>query len=267
MPAALKGKTVLDIGCNAGFYAMEMKRRGADRVLGLDSRRGISRAGALRRRGQRARHRVPQDVGLRRRRSARKFDLVIFMGVLYHLRHPLLALDLIHEHVARDLLLFQSMQRGSDRPVERSSEITISGPPISSTARLSEAALHRAQICRRSDQLVGAEPRLRRSHAAQRRLRHRRHPERRSICRRGQAARRPMAPVYPVAGAAGDDRSGQDLERAEQQVALGPELDPGLDRFAEMAIARRQGHPRGSIRRCRACSAASRRSIRRFIAT
>jgi tRNA (mo5U34)-methyltransferase len=41
------------------------------------------------------------------------FDLVIFMGVLYHLRHPLLALDLIHEHVARDLLLFQSMQRGS----------------------------------------------------------------------------------------------------------------------------------------------------------
>ncbi len=32
-----------------------------------------------------------------------QFDVVIFMGVLYHLRHPLLALDLIHEHVARDL--------------------------------------------------------------------------------------------------------------------------------------------------------------------
>jgi len=37
------------------------------------------------------------------------------MGVLYHLRHPLLALDLIHEHVARDLLLFQSMLRGFDQ--------------------------------------------------------------------------------------------------------------------------------------------------------
>ena len=37
------------------------------------------------------------------------------MGVLYHLRHPLLALDLIHEHVARDLLVFQSMQRGAPR--------------------------------------------------------------------------------------------------------------------------------------------------------
>ena len=35
------------------------------------------------------------------------------MGVLYHLRHPLLALDLIHEHVTRDLFVFQSMQRGS----------------------------------------------------------------------------------------------------------------------------------------------------------
>jgi tRNA (mo5U34)-methyltransferase len=44
-----------------------------------------------------------------------RFDLVLFMGVLYHLRHPLLALDLIHEQVMRDggLMVFQSMQRGS----------------------------------------------------------------------------------------------------------------------------------------------------------
>ncbi len=43
-----------------------------------------------------------------------RFDLVIFMGVFYHLRYPLLALDLIHEHVARDLVVVQSMLRGSD---------------------------------------------------------------------------------------------------------------------------------------------------------
>jgi tRNA (mo5U34)-methyltransferase len=43
------------------------------------------------------------------------------MGVLYHLRHPLLALDLIHEHVAGNLLVFQSMLRGSPAiaPVSR----------------------------------------------------------------------------------------------------------------------------------------------------
>jgi tRNA (mo5U34)-methyltransferase len=47
-------------------------------------------------------------------RLKEKFDLVLFMGVFYHLRHPLLALDLVHDHVARDLLIFQSMQRGSE---------------------------------------------------------------------------------------------------------------------------------------------------------
>lgn len=42
-----------------------------------------------------------------------KFDIVLFMGVLYHLRHPLLALDLLYEHVVRDTLVFQSLMRGS----------------------------------------------------------------------------------------------------------------------------------------------------------
>ena len=37
IPADLSGKTVLDIGCNAGFYSLEMKRRGAARVVGIDS--------------------------------------------------------------------------------------------------------------------------------------------------------------------------------------------------------------------------------------
>jgi tRNA (mo5U34)-methyltransferase len=53
-------------------------------------------------------------------RLRERFDLVLFMGVLYHLRHPLLALDLLHDSVVRDTLVFQSMQRGSDavEPVE-----------------------------------------------------------------------------------------------------------------------------------------------------
>jgi tRNA (mo5U34)-methyltransferase len=37
LPKDLAGKSVLDIGCNAGFYSIEMKRRGAGRVLGIDS--------------------------------------------------------------------------------------------------------------------------------------------------------------------------------------------------------------------------------------
>src|SRR5437016_3331979 len=37
LPADLGGASVLDVGCNAGFHAIEMKRRGAGRVLGIDS--------------------------------------------------------------------------------------------------------------------------------------------------------------------------------------------------------------------------------------
>jgi tRNA (mo5U34)-methyltransferase len=113
IPANLQGKTVLDIGCNAGFYSLEMKKRGAERVVGIDFdeiylEQARFAAGV-------------SDLDIEFRRLSvydvaeleEKFDIVIFMGVLYHLRHPLLALDLIREHVAADLLLFQSMQRGS----------------------------------------------------------------------------------------------------------------------------------------------------------
>ena len=114
LPQDLRGKSVLDIGCNAGFYSIEMKRRGASRVLGIDSdERYLAQARlASETLGfddiEFAQADV-YDVGA----IGEKFDLVIFMGVLYHLRHPLLALDLIREHVAGDMLLFQSMQRGS----------------------------------------------------------------------------------------------------------------------------------------------------------
>src|SRR3569833_1385269 len=113
VPQDLTGLTVLDIGCNAGFYSMEMKRRGAARVLGIDTDPHYLRQARF------AAEVEGINVEFRRMgvwqvaELAEKFDLVIFMGVLYHLRHPLLALDLIHEHVARDLMLFQSMQRGS----------------------------------------------------------------------------------------------------------------------------------------------------------
>jgi tRNA (mo5U34)-methyltransferase len=114
LPADLTGKSVLDIGCNAGFYAFEMKRRGASRVVGIDTDpRYLAQA-------QLASEVLGHEIELRQldvysvAQLGERFDFVIFMGVLYHLRHPLLALDLLHDHVTRDMLLFQSMLRGPE---------------------------------------------------------------------------------------------------------------------------------------------------------
>lgn len=113
LPADLRGRTVLDIGCNAGFYAIEMKKRGADRVVAIDSDSFYLKqarfAAEVNEVEIEFRELSAYNVGA----LGERFDLVLFMGVFYHLRHPLLALDLIHEHAARDLLLFQSMLRGS----------------------------------------------------------------------------------------------------------------------------------------------------------
>jgi tRNA (mo5U34)-methyltransferase len=114
IPRDLQGKTVLDIGCNAGFYSMEMKRRGAARVVGIDSDERYLEQARFAAKASRLdiefRNLSVYDVG----KLGQRFDLVIFMGVFYHLRHPLLALDLLYEHVVGDLLLFQSMQRGAN---------------------------------------------------------------------------------------------------------------------------------------------------------
>jgi tRNA (mo5U34)-methyltransferase len=113
LPRDLGGKSVLDIGCNAGFYSLEMKRRGASRVLGIDSDEDYLRqarfAAEVNDLDIEFRQLSVYDIGA----LGEKFDIVIFMGVLYHLRHPLLALDLIREHAVGELLVFQSMQRGS----------------------------------------------------------------------------------------------------------------------------------------------------------
>ena len=113
IPRDLRGKSVLDIGCNAGFYSMEMKRRGADRVLGIDFDEGYLAqarfAAEVSRLDIEFRQVSVYDVA----KLHERFDIVLFMGVLYHLRHPLLALDLLHEHVVKDVLVFQSLMRGA----------------------------------------------------------------------------------------------------------------------------------------------------------
>jgi tRNA (mo5U34)-methyltransferase len=113
IPADLSGKSVLDIGCNGGFYSIEMKRRNARRVVAVDFDDVYLEQARF------AARVVGEDIEFLKLSVydvadlGEKFDLVLFMGVLYHLRHPLLALDLLHEHVVGDLLVFQTLMRGS----------------------------------------------------------------------------------------------------------------------------------------------------------
>lgn len=113
IPADLSGKTILDIGCNAGFYSIQMKSRGAARVLGIDIDPDYLRQARF------AAATIGVDIEFVQMSVydvaalGEQFDLVLFLGVLYHLRHPLLALDLIREHVVRDVFVCQSMQRGN----------------------------------------------------------------------------------------------------------------------------------------------------------
>ena len=113
LPQDLTGATVLDIGCNGGFYSIELKRRGASRVLGIDvddrylnqARFAASTLGLEIEFESRSVYDVDTLAG--------KFDIVLFMGVLYHLRYPLFALDRVVQKVGQQLV-FQTMLRGSE---------------------------------------------------------------------------------------------------------------------------------------------------------
>src|SRR5436305_11320939 len=112
IPQDLTGATVLDVGCNGGFYSIEMKKRGAKRVLGIDvDDRYLNQA-------RFAANTLGVDIDLRKcsiyaaDKFAGQFDYVLFMGVFYHLRYPLMALDNLLKKV-RGKLVFQTMVRGS----------------------------------------------------------------------------------------------------------------------------------------------------------
>jgi 2-polyprenyl-3-methyl-5-hydroxy-6-metoxy-1,4-benzoquinol methylase len=87
-------KTVLDIGCNAGFYSVEVKRLGAKSVLGVDVSQGRSESFIDQAKFAAAELNV--DVEFRtqdyRELPDEPFDVVLFLGVLYHLDDPIAGL-------------------------------------------------------------------------------------------------------------------------------------------------------------------------------
>jgi tRNA (mo5U34)-methyltransferase len=114
LPEDLTGWHALDVGCNAGFYSFALAARGA-RVLAIDTDEHYLRqarwAVALFELTDRVQIEQLQVYDIARR--SQRFDLVLFLGVLYHLRHPLLALDLLAEKAKR-LLVLQTLTMPGD---------------------------------------------------------------------------------------------------------------------------------------------------------
>ena len=85
---------VLDVGTYDGFFAFECERRGAE-VVAVDMVPEDCRCFALAKRllGSRVRYLQMSVYDLDEQRLGGQFDLVLFLGVYYHLRHLLTALD------------------------------------------------------------------------------------------------------------------------------------------------------------------------------
>jgi tRNA (mo5U34)-methyltransferase len=104
----LRGKRVLDVGTRDGFFAFECERLGATVVAMDHSDIELTGFGAAKRiYGSRIEYLQaniydldPEQIGT--------FDVVLFLGVLYHLRHPLLALDRLRSF-CRELLIVESL--------------------------------------------------------------------------------------------------------------------------------------------------------------
>lgn len=98
LPTNLQGKTVLDIGCSDGVFSFECKKRGAKRVVAIDDPRVNVRTKAF----FVARQILNMDVEFifsdiydLNIKDLGQFDIVLGLGLLYHLKSPLIALDII----------------------------------------------------------------------------------------------------------------------------------------------------------------------------
>ncbi len=126
LPADMTGLRALDIGCNAGFYSVALAQRGAQ-VLGIDADSHYLRQAQW----VREQFRIePGQLALAQMqvydlaRCNETFDVVLFLGVLYHLRYPLLALDIVAAKV-RDLLVLQTLTMPGNEVVQAPGDLSL----------------------------------------------------------------------------------------------------------------------------------------------
>lgn len=108
LPDDLTNKSVLDVGCNGGFYCVEAKRCGARRVMGVDGQRQHVRQALFVRKvlGLELEFRrfSVYDLNLE---TVGRFDITLALGLVYHLKHLVFALERLHD-VTNELLIVET---------------------------------------------------------------------------------------------------------------------------------------------------------------
>lgn len=113
VPVDLAGQTVLDVGGNAGYFSMQMKRRGAGRIVLVEPYREFARqAEFVAKQFGVEIEVVNEDIHTYCLTTEDRFDYVLFLGLFYHLKYPVLALDRLAE-MTKTRMFFQSHQVGS----------------------------------------------------------------------------------------------------------------------------------------------------------
>lgn len=109
LPEDMNGWRVLDIGCNAGYYSFELAKRGANvTAIDVDSHYLEQAQWAANILGLRDSIEFRRAAVYQLAREPQQYDLVWFTGVFYHLRYPLLALDIVRQ-CTKGQMIFQTM--------------------------------------------------------------------------------------------------------------------------------------------------------------
>jgi tRNA (mo5U34)-methyltransferase len=125
----LRGKTVLDVGCNDGFFAFECRRLGASRVMGIEGDSlAIKHAnlvnGLLGLGDIDFKHMTVYDIDS----SLGAFNVTLFLGVLYHLKSPMLVLEKLSS-ITSETIIVDSAIRNSMVDIENR-RMKIKGEPV-----------------------------------------------------------------------------------------------------------------------------------------
>jgi tRNA (mo5U34)-methyltransferase len=146
LPDDLEGKTVLDVGGNSGYFSLRMKQRGAGRCLMVEPVvEFVEQATFVFEQFGVEVEVVGEDVHAYCLTTDERFDYVLFLGLFYHLKYPVLVLDRLAE-MTKELIFFNSH-------IERLAQ----QPPAVDETGLSALGRVRRSVARRLDPGQGVE--------------------------------------------------------------------------------------------------------------